>query len=422
VRKLLVLLAAVAMTVFGLVGVEGVASATTTPIALTLPQGTAFGILGASCGGIQETVSSTGFDSSSGYPTGVVDLSTSCGGSGRGGGYHSTTYRASADVTWDFTGTVVTYAVPATGSAVPGYSATDANGNQVYDSGSSAYLLLAAGFTPAPRVTAVSASQGPSSGGTAVTITGTGFTGTTLVSFGSTPVAAFTVVNDTSITTTSPAVAAGTVDVTVTGPGGTDATAVLDQFTFVAAPTVSDVSPNSGALNTTPQVTLTGTGFTGATAVTFGDKPAGFTVDSDTQITATVPLGDAVDTVSVTVTTIGGTSATGAGDVYAYTAVSVCGSGCAITSPAAVSATTGASFSFTVSTTGGVTPVLAARGKLPVGVAFADNGDGTGTLSGVPAPKGKKPPAGTYKLKVTATFSYGGVTKSVKQNLVLTVS
>jgi len=69
-----------------------------------------------------------------------------------------------------------------------------------------------------------------------------------------------------------------------------------------------------------------------------------------------------------------------------------------------------------------VTPVLTGKGRLPVGVTFVDNGDGTGTLSGVPAPKGKKPPAGTYKLKVTAVFSYGGVTTSVRQSLVLTVT
>jgi hypothetical protein len=99
----------------------------------------------------------------------------------------------------------------------------------------------------------------------------------------------------------------------------------------------------------------------------------------------------------------------------------VCGAGCHITSPAVASATSNVYFAFTVTTTGGVTPVLTGKGKLPGGVTFVDNGDGTGTLSGVPSPTGKKSPAGTYKLKVTARFSYGGVTKAVKQTLVLTV-
>jgi hypothetical protein len=100
----------------------------------------------------------------------------------------------------------------------------------------------------------------------------------------------------------------------------------------------------------------------------------------------------------------------------------VCGTGCAFTSPAAVSAASEEYFAFTVTTTGGVTPVLTATGRLPVGVTFVDNGDGSATLSGTPAPRGKKPPAGTYRLKLKAAFAYGGVTKTVKQTLVLTVS
>ena len=421
-RKFVTVVVAAASAAVGLVGVAGTAGAVTTPMLLTLPQGTAFGILGHSCGGIQETSATTGFDPTTGYPTGEVGMSTRCGGSGRGGGYHSTTYTASADVTWDLTGAVVAYSVPSSGSAVSGYSATDASGNQVYDSGSSAYLLLADGFVPAPRLTAVSLVQGPASGGTSVTITGTGFTGATQVSFGSTPAAGFTVAGDTSIVAVSPAAPAGTFDITVTGPGGTSAAAPLDRFTLVAAPAVSGLSPNSGPLNGGTQVTITGSGFTGAGTVSFGGNPALFSVDSDTQITATAPTGDAVDVVGVTVTTAGGTSASVPAAVYSYTSPSVCGAGCAFTSAASVTATTGTPFAFTVTTTGAVTPVLTARGKLPAGVSFVDNGDGTATLSGVAGPTGKKPAAGTYKLKVTATFATVGLAKTIKQTLVLTVS
>ncbi|MFR9754128.1 IPT/TIG domain-containing protein, partial [Nocardia sp. 004] len=61
-------------------------------------------------------------------------------------------------------------------------------------------------------------------------------------------------------------------------------------------------------------MTLTGTNLTGATGVLFGATPAvSFTVDSDTQITATVPAG--TGTVAVTVTTPAGTSN---GVHYAY--------------------------------------------------------------------------------------------------------
>ena len=62
-------------------------------------------------------------------------------------------------------------------------------------------------------------------------------------------------------------------------------------------------------------MTITGTGFTGATAVDFGTTPAtSFTVVSDTTITADSPAG--TGTVDVTVTTPGGTSATSSADQF----------------------------------------------------------------------------------------------------------
>ena len=48
------------------------------PTQLLLPQSTAFAILGYDCGGISEQVYATGFDPTNGYPTGNVDLKTSC--------------------------------------------------------------------------------------------------------------------------------------------------------------------------------------------------------------------------------------------------------------------------------------------------------------------------------------------------------
>src|ERR1700724_2331475 len=76
-------------------------AATTTRL---LPnQSAAFSILGHSCGGIQEQVYATGF-ATNGYPVGDAYLQTSCGGSGRGGGYKSTTYSAWATVIWDWFG------------------------------------------------------------------------------------------------------------------------------------------------------------------------------------------------------------------------------------------------------------------------------------------------------------------------------
>ena len=130
--------------------------------------------------------------------------------------------------------------------------------------------------------------------------------------------AGFTVNSDTSITAVSPAAAAGTVDVTVVSAGGTSATSASDEFTFVAAPSLTSLSPEVGAVTGGTDVTITGTGFSDATAVFFGDTAAGFTVNSDTSIDAFAPAVETPDNVAVTVTSIGGTSAHVAGDQFTY--------------------------------------------------------------------------------------------------------
>jgi hypothetical protein len=169
----------------------------------------------------------------------------------------------------------------------------------------------------APVVIGLSPAMGAPSGGDTVTITGTGFTGATMVMFGTAMATTVSVDSDTEITATSPA-GTGTVDVTVTTPGGTSATGPADQFTYAVstAPVISSLNPTSGAGAGGDTVVITGTGFTGTTAVSFGANAATFSVDSDTQITATTPGGSG--TVDVTVTTPAGTSATGPADQFTY--------------------------------------------------------------------------------------------------------
>ena len=317
VRKVIGSLVALCVVVPALVMVGGVASATGTTFTLDLSQGAAFSLLGYDCGGIAEKSYATGFDPTSGYPTGDVHLSTTCSGSGRGG--RSTTHTAWGSVTWDFTSTVVIDALLTSAPTVnPTFSAFDANHNEIYNSGGMAYLTYGPGFAPAPRVTAISTAEGPTAGGTIVTITGTGLTLVDHVYFGSVQGAISSITGDTSIAAVSPVSSAGPVYVTVHSPGGTSATASNLQFTFVAPPTLTGLTPNSGGTNGGTYVTITGTNLSTVTTVKFGDTVAGFIYVSDTSITAISPADGNPDTVAVTVVTVGGMTPATPADVFTY--------------------------------------------------------------------------------------------------------
>ncbi|MFD7506897.1 beta strand repeat-containing protein [Streptomyces sp. NPDC059850] len=168
--------------------------------------------------------------------------------------------------------------------------------------------------TPAPVLSGASPNQGPAAGGNTVTLTGSGLAGVTAVRFGSVNATSFTVVSPSQITAVAPPGSAGPVQITVTGPGGTSNGLT---YTYVASPVLGSVSPNGGPAAGGNTVTITGSGFTGATAVRFGSVNAtSFTVVSNTQISAVAPPGSA-GPVQVTVTGPGGTSN---GITYTYAA------------------------------------------------------------------------------------------------------
>jgi hypothetical protein len=77
--------------------------------------------------------------------------------------------------------------------------------------------------------------------------------------------------------------------------------------------------------------------------------------------------------------------------------------------------TVGTPGSFTVTATGTPTPALTESGALPSGVNFKDNGNGSATLSGTPAPG----TTGTYALTIAAS---NGVGTPANQSFTLTVS
>jgi len=129
---------------------------------------------------------------------------------------------------------------------------------------------------PLPVITSVDPVEGPTSGGTLVTIIGTDFNDATAVQFGTMEANTFEVASATQINAETPAHAAGTVGVTVTTPCGSDTLA--DAFTFVGAPPPSmvDIRPNQGSTTGGTEVWIMGTDFdtVGDVTVMFGDAAA----------------------------------------------------------------------------------------------------------------------------------------------------
>jgi uncharacterized protein (TIGR03382 family) len=153
----------------------------------------------------------------------------------------------------------------------------------------------------APTVSAIAPSSGRVSGGTALTLTGTGFAAGATVKVGGTAATNVTLVDASTLTATTPAGTAGPVDVIVTNPD-TQAVTVSRGFTYVPAPTLASVSPNNGSGNGGTQVTLTGTNFVAGATVSFGGTAAtNVTVSSATSLTATTPA-HAAGAVEVVVT------------------------------------------------------------------------------------------------------------------------
>lgn len=144
--------------------------------------------------------------------------------------------------------------------------------------------------------------QGPTSGGNQVVITGTNFTGTTSVNFG-TKSASFTVDSTTQITAVAPSNNAA-VQVTVTTPGGTTAPV---WYYYISFPSKSSLSETMGPLAGIP-ITLTGSSLTTATSMSFGSNSVVPTVVNDTTLDVTVPPVTTPQTLGVSVTTIGGTT------------------------------------------------------------------------------------------------------------------
>lgn len=142
-----------------------------------------------------------------------------------------------------------------------------------------------------PTVTGVNPTNGPTTGGTTVSISGTSFKGVSQVDFGPANPATIVSTTPTNVVVTSPA-GSGTVDVTVTTVRGTSATSAADHFTYNNPPatTVDSVTPSSGPTAGGTPVVFAGSNFDPTCAASFGGVAASTTTYvSSTEVDATTP-------------------------------------------------------------------------------------------------------------------------------------
>ncbi len=136
-----------------------------------------------------------------------------------------------------------------------------------------------------PTAAAFAPLRGPV--GTEVEIIGSGLSGVTTVRFGTKDTTDVTILSSTRIRAVVPA---GATDGPITVFSSFGSFETWLPFEVVAPPTLSGFAPSTGAIGAS--VTITGTGFNGATGADFGQSPAFFfQVVSDTQILTNVPLG-----------------------------------------------------------------------------------------------------------------------------------
>ena len=255
--------------------------ATTGPIAVTTPAGTAM-----SASSFTVTFTISGFSPTSGPPGATVTIN----GAGFSA-FSSARFNGLAASTQVISSTQLQAIVPAGATTGP---------ISVFRFGTPSTTTSATSFTvtggggggggSAPTISSFSPGSGPT--GTSVGITGTNFTGATSVKFNG-RAAVFGVDSGTHITATVPD-GASSGRITVTTPAGTATSAT----NFTVTLSVTSFTPTSGLMGS--NVYISGTGFSGVTGVTFNGTPAQFTPFGNTIVSAHVPPGATSGPIAVT--------------------------------------------------------------------------------------------------------------------------
>lgn len=242
-----------------------------------------------------------------------------------------------------------------------------------------ATATLVGGFTYVEvTLTDIEPAQGPITGGTTVTLTGTGLDSpNNVVTFAGVEATDVTVISDTEITCVTPA-GFDVVDVVLTQDNASATLESAFQYTLTL-PSITSISPNTGSQTGGTEITVIGANFDSYSEIYIDINPCtGLTLVSDTEITCVVPAGT-LGAKDVTVNNQFGSFTVTNGFTYYTSALTLIG-----TSPVASLTTGGGDISisglnFDGSTTveiGGV-PIVDGvyysstliTGKIPAGVA-----------------------------------------------------
>ncbi|MEW5848702.1 MAG: IPT/TIG domain-containing protein [Myxococcota bacterium] len=158
--------------------------------------------------------------------------------------------------------------------------------------GRSATLTNAFLYEEAPSVAAVSPPRGPSSGGTEVLVSGSGFHQGSAVYFGAGQSPSVQVLSNTLLQAITPPGPKGLVDVRVVSPDG-QASTLSAGFEYVAPPSVTSLTPATGPSTGGTVLVLTGAELQDGVRVTVGGVDAAVDRADDGTLVVTMPPGTA---------------------------------------------------------------------------------------------------------------------------------